>query len=274
MKAIRIHSFGGPDVLAFEDAPRPPIGSGEVLVKVHAASVNPVDRFIRAGYLQGRVDLPLPLIPGMDLSGVVEAIGPAVSGLAVGDAVFGFSNMIRQGTYAETAAVSASEVALKPATLDHLAAAAVPLAALTARQALDLLGLESGQTVLIHGAAGGVGTYAVQFALLHGVRVLATATARHGDLLRDLGVTTPIDSLHGHALRGHRAQRRCRVGPGRRRCAGAVLDRAEARGRARDDHQPARPGGSGGPRRARARCDGPGGLRPAHAAGPPIDAAA
>lgn len=193
MKAVRIHSFGGPEVLVYEDAPRPTMGGDEVLVRVHAASINPVERFVRGGYLQGRVEFTLPLILGLDLSGVVEAVGPGVTGIAVGDAVYGYSNMMRQGAYAEYAAVGANEVAPKPKTIDHVAASAVPLAGLTAWQALDLLGLTGGQSVLVHGAGGGVGTFAVQFAVQRGVRVLATAAAHNGDLLRALGVDQVID---------------------------------------------------------------------------------
>src|ERR1700712_4712459 len=113
MKAIRIHEYGGPEVLVYEDAPRPEPATGEVLVKVHATSLNPVDRFTRAGYLQGMVDFALPLIPGLDVAGVVEAVGDDVSSVAVGDAVYGYSNMLRQGGYAEYAVVSAGEIAPK-----------------------------------------------------------------------------------------------------------------------------------------------------------------
>src|SRR5437016_3978413 len=105
MKAIRIHSFGGPEVLVYEDAPRPTAGAGELLVRVYATSINPVERFVRAGYLQGKVDFPLPLTLGLDLSGVVEAVDGDVTGLAVGDEVYGYSNMMRQGADAEYAVV-------------------------------------------------------------------------------------------------------------------------------------------------------------------------
>src|SRR5690349_8435009 len=110
MKAVRIYTYGGPEVLAYEDVPRPTIGNGEVLVKVHATSVNPVDRFTRAGYLQGIVDFSLPLTLGLDLAGVVEAVGDEVTTVAAGDAVYGYSNMMRQGAYAEYALVSAGEI--------------------------------------------------------------------------------------------------------------------------------------------------------------------
>ncbi len=194
MKAIRIHTYGGPEALVYEDAPRPTPAAGEVLVKVHATSLNPVDRFTRAGYLQGMVDFTLPFIPGLDLAGVVEAVGNNVSTVAVGDAVYGYSNMMRQGAYAEYAVVSAGEIAPKPTSVDFVTAAAVPLVALTAWQGLfDVGGLQAGQTVLVHGAGGGVGSFAVQFAVAKGARVLGTAGSDKIALLRDLGVAEAID---------------------------------------------------------------------------------
>ena len=194
MKAIRIHAFGGPEVLVYEDAPRPEPAAGEVLVKVHATALNPVDRGTRAGYLQSMVNFTLPFIPGLDLAGVVEAVGEGVTTVAVGDAVYGFSNMMRQGAYAEYALVSAGEIATKPASVDFATAASVPLAALTAWQGLfGVGGLQVGQSVLIHGAGGGVGSFAVQFALAKGAQVLATAGSDKLALLHDLGVAEAID---------------------------------------------------------------------------------
>ena len=193
MKAVRIHAYGGPEVLVYEDAPRPTIADDDVLVQVHAAAINPVDRATRAGYLQGMVDFSLPLTLGLDLSGVVEAVGKNVTSVAVGDMVYGYSNMMRQGAYAEYAVVSATEIAPKPTTVDHVSAAAVPLVGLTAWQALEAAGLQTGQTILIHGAGGGVGTFAVQFARQKGARVLGTAASDKLDLLRDLGVAEAID---------------------------------------------------------------------------------
>ena len=194
MKAIRIHAYGGPEVLVYEDAPRPSPGAGEVLVKVYATSLNPVDRFTRAGYLQGMVDFALPLVPGLDLAGVVEAVGDGVSTVVLGDAVYGHSNMMRQGAQAEYAVVSEGEIAPKPTTADFVSAASMPLAGLTAWQGLfDIAGLQAGQTVLVHGAGGGVGSFAVQFARVSGARVLATAGSDKIALLRDLGVAETID---------------------------------------------------------------------------------
>ena len=194
MKAIQIHGYGGPEVLVYEDAPRPEPAAGEVLVKVYATSLNPVDRSTRAGHLQGMVNFTLPFIPGLDLAGVVEAVGEGVTTVAAGDAVYGYSNMMRQGAYAEYAVVSEGEIAPKPASVDFEMAASVPLAGLTAWQGLfGVGGLQAGQTVLIHGAGGGVGSFAVQLARAKGARVLGTAGSDKLALLRDLGVAEAID---------------------------------------------------------------------------------
>lgn len=196
MKAIRIHSYGGPEVLVYEEAPRPEPGPGEVLIKVHAAALNPVDRYVRAGYFQGIGNLALPFTPGLDLAGVIEALGDGVNTFAVGDAVYGYLNLMtmRQGAYAEYTVAPVDEIAPKPASLDVVSAAAVPLAGLTAWQGLfDIGGLEAGQTVLIHGAGGGSGSLAVQFARAKGARVLATAGSDKIGLLRELGVAEAID---------------------------------------------------------------------------------
>jgi NADPH:quinone reductase-like Zn-dependent oxidoreductase len=193
MKAVRIHSYGGSEVLAHEEAPQPVIGDDEVLVKVHAAGVNPVDVATRAGYMQGLVTFQFPFAPGLDLAGVVAAIGPAVTDLAVGDEVYGFSDLGRQGTYAEYAVVTAAEVASKPKTVDFVAAASVPIAGLSAWQALAAADLQAGQTVLVHGAGGGVGSFAVQFARQRGAHVLGTASTDKMDLLQELGVDQAID---------------------------------------------------------------------------------
>ena len=161
MKAVRIHSYGGPEVLQYEEAPRPKSAPGEVLIRVHAAGVNPVDWKIRQGYFKERVDCSLPLILGWDLSGVVEATGSGVAGLQEGDEVYSRPDIARDGAYAEHIVVRETEVALKPKSIDHIHATAVPLAALTAWQSLfDAAGLSAGQKVLIHAAAGGVGSFA------------------------------------------------------------------------------------------------------------------
>ena len=194
MKAIRIHSYGDVDVMQYEDVGQPSPDAGEVLIKVHAASVNPVDRAVRAGYMQSMVPLVLPLTLGMDLAGVIEAIGDGVTAFAVGDAVYGMSDMMHQGAYAEYAVVPVAGIAIKPTSVDFVTASAVPLAGLTAWQALfNAAGLKSGQTVLIHGAGGGVGSFAVQFAANAGAHVLATAGSDKIALLRELGATEAID---------------------------------------------------------------------------------
>ena len=194
MKAIRIHQFGGTEVLRYEDAPQPLPGADEVLIRVYAAGVNPVDCKIRAGKLQGRVDHTLPLILGWDVAGVIEQTGAAVTQLRVDDAVYARPNIARDGAYAEYIVVHASEVALKPTALDFNQAAAVPLAALTAWQALfDAGNLQAGQTVLIHAGAGGVGHYALQLAHWKGARVITTASARNADFVCALGADEVID---------------------------------------------------------------------------------
>jgi NADPH:quinone reductase-like Zn-dependent oxidoreductase len=165
MKAIRIHTYGDFDVLKYEEAPCPEEGDNEVLIRVSATGVNPYDWKVRAGYLAGWVNYSFPLILGWDVSGVVAAVGRDVKNLAVGDPVFARADYTRNGAYAEYVAVQASLVEPKPVTLDFVHAAAVPHAALAAWQSLfKYAGLSAGQTVLIHGAAGGVGHFAVQFA--------------------------------------------------------------------------------------------------------------
>lgn len=194
MRAVRIHAYGGPDVLKYEDAPRPEPAPGEVLVRVHAASVNPFDWKVRAGYLSAFVPYQFPLILGWDISGVVEAVADDVTDLAVGDAVFGRPDVMRGGGYAEYVAVRATELVRKPATLDHRQAAATPQAALSAWRCLfDAAQLSAGQTVLIHGAAGGVGIFAVQLAKWRGARVIGTASAENRDFLLKLGADEVID---------------------------------------------------------------------------------
>jgi NADPH:quinone reductase-like Zn-dependent oxidoreductase len=194
MKAIRIHRYGGPEVLQYEDAPRPKPKPGEVLIRVHAAGVNPIDWKVREGYAKDFLKHTLPLIPGWDLSGVVEEVGPRGSRFNKGDQVYSVSDPSRDGAYAKYIVVRESEIALKPKSLHHVHAAAVPLAGLTAWQALfDSGQLKPGQRVLIHGGSGGVGHVAVQLAKWKGAYVLATASTKNQELLRELGVDEPID---------------------------------------------------------------------------------
>jgi NADPH:quinone reductase-like Zn-dependent oxidoreductase len=192
MMAWRVHEFGPPDVLPFERIPRPTPGAGEVLVKVEAAGVGPWDALLRAG--NGGLPLPLPFTPGSDLSGDIAAVGPGVSGLRAGDRVYGSTNPQFIGAYAEYAVASAAMVARKPASLTYIEAAAVPVVAVTAWQALfDKAQLKAGQTVLIHAAGGSVGAYAVQLARRAGLRMIATAGADDIAFVRSLGADTVID---------------------------------------------------------------------------------
>jgi len=194
MKAVRIHNYGGPDVLRFEDAPRPTPGSHELLIRVHAAAVNPVDGKIRAGYLKEIFPFAMPFIPGWDVSGVVEAIGPGITRFKPGDEVYARPSLARNGAYAEYAVVKETEAALKPRSIDHVHSAAIPIVASTAWQALfDQAALANEQRILIHGAAGGVGSFAVQLAKWKGAYVIGTASARNQAFLRELGVDEPID---------------------------------------------------------------------------------
>jgi NADPH:quinone reductase-like Zn-dependent oxidoreductase len=194
MKAVCIYSYGGPDVLVYEDAPCPHPGDGEVLVKVHAAGINPVDWKIREGHLREMLHHTLPLILGWDVSGVVEALGTNITRIKLGDEVFSRPDISRDGAYAEFIVIRESELALKPKSIDHIHAAALPLAGLTAWQTLfDAGGLAAGQRVLIHAAAGGVGTFAVQLAKWKEACVIGTASEHNHDFLRKLGVDQVVD---------------------------------------------------------------------------------
>ena len=189
MKAIRIHEYGDASTLRYEDAPKPEIAGNEVRVRVRAAGVNPVDWKIREGYLKEMLPYPMPLILGWDVSGEVEAVGDEVRDFKVGDEVYSRPNIARDGSYAEFVSVAASEVALKPKSLSHAEAASVPLAAITAWQGLFAIAkLKKGQTVLIHGASGGVGSFAVQLAKHVGATVVGTGSARSKAHLEELGV--------------------------------------------------------------------------------------
>src|SRR5260221_209836 len=194
MKAIRIHRYGGPEALQYEDAPRPQPQAGEVLIRVHAAGVNPIDWKVREGHVKDFWPHKFPLILGWDLSGVVEELGRGVSRFKIGDEVYSVPDPIRNGAYADYIVVRESELALKPNSLHHIRAAAVPLAALTAWQSLfDTAQLQPGQRVLIHAGSGGVGHFAVQLAKWKGAYVFATASTKNQKLLRELGADETID---------------------------------------------------------------------------------
>jgi NADPH:quinone reductase-like Zn-dependent oxidoreductase len=217
MKAIRFHAFGGPEVLRYEDAPRPHLAGGEVLVRVHAVGLNPPDWYLREGYRmlppEWQPQVSFPAIPGTDISGVVEAVGADVERFSPGDEVY---SMVRFPTglagesraYAEYVGVPASELARKPAAIDHVHAAAAPMSLLTAWQFMIELGHDEpnplqpdrhvpvplkGRTVLVNGAAGGVGHLALQLAKWKGAHVIAVASGRHEAALRELGADEVID---------------------------------------------------------------------------------
>lgn len=205
MKAVRLHQFGGPEVMKYEDVPRPDPGAGEVLLHVRAAGVNPLDWKVRAGFFKDFIPHRLPLIPGWDVSGVVAATGAGVTRWQQGDEVYGRADPARDGAYAEFIVVRESEIARKPRSLDHAQAAAIPVAGLTAWQSLfDAGGLARGQTVLIHAAAGGVGHLAVQLAKWKGARVIGTVSGRNAALVRELGADEVIDHVRRRFEHGAR----------------------------------------------------------------------
>jgi NADPH:quinone reductase-like Zn-dependent oxidoreductase len=193
MKAVRIHRFGGPEVLQLDEIEPAEPGPGEVRVRVAAASINPVDYKMRSGSYPRLRESDLPAILGRDLAGVVEAIGPNVSHVVPGEPVFAHIGWDR-GAYAQEVIVKVGEFAPKPETLTMLDAGSLPLAAMTAWQGLfDHGALKAGERVLIHGASGGVGYLAVQFAKLHGAEVIATASKDNLDWVRSLGADRVID---------------------------------------------------------------------------------
>ncbi|WP_052869657.1 NADP-dependent oxidoreductase [Streptomyces niger] len=189
MKAITTDSYGDPDVLALADQPDPKVAPDSVLIRVKAAGVNPVDWKILAGYLDPIMHVHFPLIPGWDVAGVVEAVGMDATEYRVGDEVMGYvrKDEVQHGTFAELVAAPVRTLARKPAALDWRQAAGVPLAGLTAYQALKRIGVGGGDTVLVHAAAGGVGAFAVQIAVAWGARVIGTAGEHNHDFLRSLG---------------------------------------------------------------------------------------
>jgi NADPH:quinone reductase-like Zn-dependent oxidoreductase len=192
MMAWRVHEFGPPEVMKFERVPRPEPGPGEILVSVEAAGVGPWDGWIRAG--KSALPQPLPLTLGSDLSGEIVSVGPGVSELRAGDQVYGVTNPRFIGAYAEYALACAQMLSSKPTSLSHVEAASIPVVAVTAWQALfDHAQLKTGQTVLIHGAAGNVGSYTVQLARHMGVKTIATVATDDVSFVRNLGANTVID---------------------------------------------------------------------------------
>lgn len=193
-QAVRLHEYGDRSVLKLETAPIPTLNPDDVLIKVHATSINPVDWKIRKGYLKTMIDYPLPLILGWDVAGEIVAVGTQITDWKIGDAVYSRPDISRDGAYAEYIAVRGNEIARKPKSLDWQSAAAVPLAALTAWQSLfQFANLQAGERVLIHAGAGGVGTFAIQLAKSRGAYVYATSSTRNLELLRELGADEAID---------------------------------------------------------------------------------
>jgi NADPH:quinone reductase-like Zn-dependent oxidoreductase len=190
MRAVRFHDYGPPEALAVDEAPRPVPGEGEVLVRVHAAGVNPIDCKLRAGYLKDFMPVQLPYTPGYDLAGTVEAVGPGVTEFTPGQAVFGRG----AGSYAEYAIAPATALAPKPVNITFDQAATIAIGGVTAWAGLfDTAGLQPGQRLLVQGAAGGTGSYAVQLGRWKGAHVIGTASARNLDAVRSLGAEQAID---------------------------------------------------------------------------------
>jgi NADPH:quinone reductase-like Zn-dependent oxidoreductase len=190
MKAVRIHEFGEPEVLKYEDIPEPQPGPGEIRIRVIAAGVNPIDWKIRKGLVG---EMPLPMTIGLDVAGVVDAPGQGEVIFQPGEEVFAKVS-IGQGGYAEYTAVNISQVARKPRSIGFIESAAIPTAGLAAWQSFfDIAGLEKGQSVLIHGAAGGVGSFAVQFARWKGAYVIGTASGQNEQFLKSIGADEVID---------------------------------------------------------------------------------
>ena len=192
MKAVRVHRFGPPEVISLEDVPKPEPSTGEVVVQIKAAGVGPWDALIRSG--KSLLSQPLSLTLGSDLSGVVESVGAGVDQFRIGDQVFGVTNDHFTGGYAEYAIAKAGMIARKPASLNHAHAASVPVVAVSAWQMVfEFARLSPGQSVLVHGGAGNVGAYAVQFAKSAGAVVIATASRKDVSYVRSLGADGVID---------------------------------------------------------------------------------
>jgi NADPH:quinone reductase-like Zn-dependent oxidoreductase len=194
MKAVRIHAYGNADELRYEDAPAPVIAPDDVLVRVVAASVNPVDWKIREGYLKQMIAWQFPLTLGWDVSGVVEAVGDKVTRFKAGDAVFSRPDIKRNGTCAEYVAIREDEIAHKPGTISHVEAATLPLAGIAAWEAVVTTArIAAGQRILIHAASGGVGSIAVQLAKSRGAYVIATTSEKNRALVKSLGADEVVD---------------------------------------------------------------------------------
>ena len=194
MKAIVIYGYGGPEVLKYEDVPRPEPKAEQILIRVIAAGVNPVDGMIRSGMFAKDGNGAFPMVLGGDIAGVVERLGNKITKFKAGDPVFAYVSLDSGGGYAQYAVVPEGDAAPKPKSLTYVEAGAVPIVALTAWQALiDTAKLNAGQTVLIHGGSGGVGSFAIQIAKARGAKVIATASTANQDLLKQLGTDVAVD---------------------------------------------------------------------------------
>jgi alcohol dehydrogenase len=196
MKAAQITQYGGNELIAIRDVPTPEVSEGTVLVEVHAAGVNPVDKAIRSGYLKDVIKATLPFTLGLDFSGVVTKVGPGVTEFKRGDAVYGQAGVVNRGSgsFAELALVNVKTAGLKPGSISLLEAGAAPLTAVSALQALtEHIGLKEGQKILIHGGAGGIGTVAIQLAKYIGAYVATTARADNSEYVRSFGADEVID---------------------------------------------------------------------------------
>src|ERR1043166_2302877 len=194
MRGVVIHEYGGSEVLKYEDIPRPEPNNDHLLIRVIAAGVNPVDGMIRSGMFDKEGKRPFPIILGGDVAGVVEKIGSKITKFKVGDPVFAYVSLDNSGAYAQYALVTEREGGPKPKSLTYVEAAAVPIVAMTAWQALvDTARLNAGQTILIHGGSGGVGSFAIQIAKARGAKVIATASTANQDFLKQLGADVAVD---------------------------------------------------------------------------------
>jgi NADPH:quinone reductase-like Zn-dependent oxidoreductase len=205
MKAVVYRRYGGPEVLEYTDVPDPKLSYNRVLVRVRAAALNPADHLLQAGLGESHTDAWFPVIPGWDVAGVVEQVGAGVSEFAPGDEVIGYirQEILHHGAYAELVSAPVEALARKPRTASWPEAAGLPLAGLTAYRAIvQTLKVQPGETVLIHGAAGGVGAVAAQLALASQARVIGAASSGHHDLLRSLGVVpiAPGDGVAGRVM--------------------------------------------------------------------------
>ena len=208
MKAVRYHSYGDSGVLVYEEADRPVAGAGQVVVEVAGAAFNPVDVAIRAGFMQQVFPVAFPHIPNFDVAGVIAEVGEGVSGWSAGDAVVAFLPMAAPGAAAEYVAVSADVLAAAPRAVELADAAALPSSGLTAWQALfEHAGLKAGQSILVNGAGGAVGGYAVQLARQAGAIVTATGSARSADRIRSYGADRIIDYTATPLLQAAAGQR-------------------------------------------------------------------